>query len=149
MENIEIFDMTLEDFEKIKDTLISDFDDFWSPSILKSELIGDNKKYIAAKNKNKIVGFAGMMINFQELEIMNIVTKKTERGKGIGKILLQEIIKFAKNNEIEKIFLEVNENNIIARKLYKKQGFEEIGVRKNYYDGQEIAIIMSKNINIL
>ena len=51
--------------------------------------------------------------------------------------------------EIEKIFLEVNENNDIARKFYSKMGFEEIGIRPNYYSGNEKGIIMSKNINNL
>ena len=144
MEKIEIFDMTLADFEEIKDVLIDEFDDFWSPSILKSELVGDNKKYIVAKNGEKIVGFAGMLISAPEIEIMNIVTRKSERKKGVGTLLLQKIIDIAREGNFQNIFLEVNEKNFGAIKLYEKAGFERIGLRKNYYNSSDDAIIMSK-----
>ena len=149
MENIKIGDMTLIDYEQIKDILISDFDDFWTPETLKSEIQGENKKYIVAKESEEIVGFAGILLNFEEAEIMNIVTKISKRGQGIGNLLLRKIIEIAKTNHIDKIFLEVNENNQIAMQLYEKAGFEKISVRKKYYNNQEDAIIMSKNINNL
>ncbi len=145
MEKIEILEMTLEDLAQIENCLNCDFDDFWSASILKSELMGQNKTYIVAKKNEEIVGFAGFMQNFSEVEIMNIVVKKNCRGRGIGKILLQEIIENAKNHDVQEIFLEVNENNKIARCLYQNMGFAELGKRKNYYK-QESAIVMLKKV---
>lgn len=144
MEKIEIFDMTFEDFDKIQDVLVEEFDDFWSPSILKSELSGDNKKYIVAKCGEKIVGFAGILISPPEVEIMNIVTRKLDRNKGVGTLLLKKIIEIAQANNFENIFLEVNEKNLVAIKLYEKAGFKKVGTRKNYYNSSEDAIIMSK-----
>lgn len=149
MKKIEICEMTLKDFAQIENILISDFDDFWTPSLLKSEIMGNNRKYIVAKQNDKIVGFAGIMMNFNEAEIMNIVTKKSERGNGIGKILLEKIIEIAKKNCIETIFLEVHKNNQMARKMYENAGFIEIGERKNYYHSTEKAILMSKNLKNL
>lgn len=149
MNNLKICNMILEDYEQIKDNLISDFDDFWTPSILKSELMGENKTYIVAKQENNIVGFAGMMANYLDIEIMNIVVKKSERGKGIGKFLLDKLIEIAKNNQFENIILEVNENNIIAKKMYENAGFMQIGMRKKYYQSTENAILMSKKVNNL
>ena len=145
MEKIEILDMTLDDLAQIENCLISDFDDFWSASILKSELMGPNKVYIVAKQNEEIVGFAGFMRNLLEVEIMNIVVKKNCRGKGIGKLLLQKMIEKAKNDGAREIFLEVNENNKIARQLYQNVGFAEVGKRKNYYK-QENAILMVKKL---
>ena len=147
MEKIEILKMTMQDYEQIKDVLNSEFDDFWTKSILKSELMGENKNYIVAKQNEEIVGFAGVMLNQPEMEIMNIVTKKNERGKGIGTLLLNKIIEIAKNNRIQTIFLEVGEKNYIAKKMYEKAGFCEIGLRKNYYHAKESACLMSKNVN--
>ena len=145
MEKIEILDMTLDDLAQIENCLISDFDDFWSASILKSELMGPNKVYIVAKQNEEIVGFAGFMRNLLEVEIMNIVVKKNYRRKGIGKLLLQKMIEKAKNDGAREIFLEVNENNKIARQLYQNAGFVEVGKRKNYYK-QESAIVMLKKV---
>lgn len=141
---IEISEMTLNDFEKIKENLQIEFDEFWKPSILKSELESENSKYIVAKENSKIVGFAGIILLPDDAEITNIVTKKSERKKGIGNLLLAKIIEIAKN-ERNSISLEVNEKNEIAIKLYKKYGFEKVGIRKKYYNGIDNAIIMTKN----
>ena len=118
---MEILEMNLKDFEKIKDSLQEEFDDFWTPSILKSELESENSKYIVAKENNKIVGFAGIWISPVDVEITNIVTKKTERKKGIGSALLDKLIEMAKSTGRETISLEVNENNFPAGILYEKK----------------------------
>ena len=138
--------MTLEDYEKIKDNLQKDFDDFWTPTILESELKNENSRYVVAKENNKIVGFAGIIILPDDIEITNIVTKKTERKKGIGKLLLDKIIEISKEEKKELLSLEVNEKNLIAINLYSKFGFEKVGIRKKYYNGIEDAIIMTKKI---
>lgn len=147
MENILINKMTNEDLEKIKENLSKDFDNFWDYEILKEELNSRTSKYIVAKKSNNIiVGFAGIKIILDEAEIMNIVTKKEERHQGIGKLLLNEIIKISKENNIYLINLEVNAKNTIAINLYKKYNFKEVGLRKKYYNGQDDAILMTLKI---
>ena len=63
---MEITEMTLEDLEQMKNTLYSDFDNFWSYNVLKQELVNDKTKYIIAKEKNEVVGFAGISVIFDE-----------------------------------------------------------------------------------
>ncbi len=142
---IKIEKMSLLDFETIKDSLQSEFDDFWTQSILKSELENENSKYIVAKENQNIVGFAGIIILPDDVEITNIVTKKSERKKGIGNLLLDKLIIMARETGKDNISLEVNEKNIIAINLYKKFGFETVGRRKKYYNQKDDAIIMTKN----
>ena len=141
---MQILEMNLDDFEQIKDCLQEDFDEFWTPNILKSELESSNSKYIVAKENDNIVGFAGIIISVDDTEITNIVTKKTERKKGIGTLLLDKLIEMTKKENRDKISLEVNENNIEAKNLYIKNGFEIVGRRKRYYNGIDDAIIMTK-----
>ncbi len=145
---IKVENMTLEDFENIKENLQNDFDEFWTPNILKSELQSENSKYIVAKKENEIVGFAGIWISPIDVEITNIVTKKTERKKGIGSLLLEKLIEMAKETKRNNISLEVNENNIAAGLLYQKYGFEVVGIRKKYYYGKDNAIIMTKYFDV-
>lgn len=76
---------------------------------------------------------------------MSIVVKKTARHQGIGQKLLDELIKLARETNLEKINLEVNEINEPAIKLYEKNGFEIIGKRPKYYNNNS-AIIMSKKL---
>ncbi len=136
--------MNLSDYEEIKDILVTEFDEFWKPSILESELKSENSKYIVAKENGKIVGFAGLWFSPVDAEITNIVTKKTERKRGIGKALLDRLIEMAREAKRDNISLEVNENNVPAGSLYEKAGFEIAGIRKKYYNGKDNAIIMTK-----
>ena len=141
--NIKIHRMTLSELNELSSILASDFDDFWSYSILKDEINSENSYYIVAKSENEIVGFAGIKVLLDESDIMNIVTKKSYRNKGIGSILLQNLIDLSYNLNLKQITLEVNESNLSAISLYKKFDFKKIGLRKNYYNSQN-AIIMSK-----
>ena len=141
---MQILKMNLDDFEQIKDYLQEEFDEFWTPNILKSELESPNSKYIVAKENENIVGFAGIIISIDDTEITNIVTKKAERKRGIGTLLLDKLIEMTKKENRDKISLEVNENNIEAKNLYIKNGFEIVGIRKKYYNGIDDAIIMTK-----
>lgn len=143
IDNIEIKNMTVSDLDSIKDILYTDFDDFWSYNIFKSELENENSKYIVAKLNNEIIGFGGIWQVIDEAHITNIVTKKNFRNLGIGSLLLENLINICKNsNKINSITLEVNEDNVIAQKLYEKFDFKVIGKRKNYYNGKA-AIIMT------
>ena len=139
-----IDNMELEDYEKIENILEKDFDDFWTKGVFISELKSDNSKYIVAKENDDIVGYAGIWISPVDVEITNIVVKKSKRRKGIGCLLLEKLIEITKDLKIDNISLEVNENNYSAIKLYEKYEFKVVGMRKKYYNGKDNAIIMTK-----
>ena len=85
---INIQNMTLGDFELIKNTLSSEFNDFWTSKTLKSELANNNSKYIVAKtNLNEILGFAGIWKATDDIHIMNIAVKKDFRNQGIRQFI--------------------------------------------------------------
>ena len=145
---IKIFKMSLEDFELIKSTLITEFDDFWNSETLENELKSKNSYYIVAKINDDIVGFAGIKVVLDEADIMNIVTKEDMRNLGIGSALFKALIDYSKNNGINKLTLEVNENNLSAIHLYEKYGFEKIAERAKYYNGTDTAVIMQLYLNV-
>lgn len=146
MEKIIVDYMTLDDFEIIKDRLQEEFDEFWTPGVLFSELKNENTKYIVLKENNNILGFAGIWITPDTVELNNIVIKKDSRGKGYSKVLLEKLIEISKETSREIFTLEVSEENVVAINLYKKYGFENVGLRKKYYKGKYDAILMSKKI---
>lgn len=146
MKKLKIEIMTNEDLETIKDILQTEFDEFWTYEILQQELLSNNSKYIVAKSlDNIIVGFAGIKIILDTAELMNIVTKKSFRANGIGKLMLEYLINMCKNEKIKTLNLEVNSQNTIAINLYKKYNFKEVGLRKKYYNNTYDAILMSLN----
>ena len=144
--DLKIEKINLDDLESMKDILLSDFDDFWSYDVLKKEIECPNSYFIVAKNNDEIVGFAGLKVIVDEADIMNIVVKKSFRHNGIGSVLLEHLISYAKSNNLKTITLEVNEHNLSAIRLYDKFNFDKIGIRKKYYDGISDAIIMTKEL---
>lgn len=142
--NLEFSKMTLQDFNKIKPILLTEFDDFWNYSTFENELMANNSYYIVAKQNNEIVSFTGMKYVLDEADIMNVVTKKDKRNLGIATQLLEELFSLAKQKNITKLTLEVNENNLPAIHLYEKLGFTKIAERKKYYNNTYDALIMQK-----
>lgn len=141
--NLLVSKMEYSDLDNLN---ISEFDDFWNLDVLKDELKSNNSKFIVAKLENEIVGFAGAKFIIDEADIMNIAVKSSYRKQGIASLLLKNLIDICKNNNINSINLEVNEENFPAINLYKKHKFLEVGRRKNYYDDKFDAILMKKHI---
>ena len=104
---------------------------------------------LALEDKNKFIGFAIMAISTDESHLLNIGINKNERGMGYGEKLLKKMIIAAEVMGSRKIILEVRLSNKTAYQLYKKLGFEEIGIRKKYYrlpEGREDAYVLSKSL---
>lgn len=143
MEKTLINKMSISHLEEIKDILSTEFDDFWTYSVFKSELENLNSKYFVAIENDEIVGFAGIWKAIDDMHITNIVTKISKRHLGIASMLLEKLIEVSKEENVNSLTLEVSENNTYAIKLYEKYNFKKIGLRKNYYAQNENAIIMT------
>ncbi|SRR5574344_2168951 len=88
-------------------------------------------------------GFIVWRCAADECEIITIGVHPDFRGTGIADALLQLM---EKEQASKKIFLEVAENNISARKLYERNGYKQIAIRRGYYNGID-AIIMQKDLS--
>lgn len=138
--------MRLSDLEEIKPNLQKDFDDFWNYEIFKEELAHNNSSYLVLRYDDEIVCFGGFKKIIDEADIMNIITKKSKRNMGFARLILNELINIAKEENLKSITLEVNENNKPAIHLYELFEFKQVGFRKKYYNGTDNAILMTLNI---
>lgn len=143
---IEIHTMKLADLDEIKEVLYNDFDDFWNYQIFKEELVNNNSSYLVLRYDNKIVGYGGIKIILDEAELMNIVTKKDKRNMGFARLILNELIEISKEHHCSKLNLEVNEKNSAAIHLYELFDFKQVGLRKQYYNGKDNAILMTLDL---
>ena len=92
-----------------------------------------------------IVGFAVLRQVGDDGELLQIAVDKCARGRGVGDLLMNAALEYARNNALCSIFLEVRRGNIAAVGLYKKHGFNSVRIRKNYYsDPVEDAVVMVK-----
>lgn len=98
-------------------------------------------KFIEFYEDEKIVAYVILLDSIDVWEIMKIAVDREQRKKGYGEKLLKYIFAFVQMP----IMLEVRESNTPAIEFYRKNGFEKIGIRKNYYhDTNEAAHIMIK-----
>jgi ribosomal-protein-alanine N-acetyltransferase len=122
----------------------------WSENQLCDIVENKNYKYIVCLINGEAVGVGGAICTSPySCEIFTVAVKEENRGLGIGKAIVDALIQFCKEKQGESIFLEVEENNQSAIKLYEKCGFVSVGVRRGFYKGKN-AIIMEKplkNIN--
>lgn len=119
----------------------------WSEDMLKSELHNPNSYFIVAKLNDKILGYAGMNTVLDEAYITNIAVFKEYRNNGVGKALINNLIKYVTDNDFSFITLEVRESNVAAIGLYNLFGFIKEGKRRNFYTKPlEDAIIMTRHL---
>lgn len=94
----------------------------------------------------EIRGYAVLMPVLDEAELLNIGVAAGRQRKGLGRAMLHEMLKRARENNMRRVFLEVRSSNVAAIALYHSVGFAEIGVRRGYYQnasGSEDAITMA------
>ncbi|MCI5701361.1 MAG: ribosomal protein S18-alanine N-acetyltransferase [Erysipelotrichaceae bacterium] len=94
---------------------------------------------------DKIVGFINYLLIYDRMEIVNFNVLEFFQDKHIGSSLLEKIIEIAKSNNLKNITLEVRSDNVKAIYLYKKYGFKEVAIRKNYYNDTD-GILMEKEL---
>ena len=91
-----------------------------------------------------IAGYVGIWFQGNEAHITEIAVREGLRGNGIGELLLIGSVRVALENGSAVLTLEARVSNFIARRLYEKYGFKDVGIRKGYYsDNREDAVIMT------
>jgi len=115
----------------------------WSEDSFKAELDCKSTVFAVAEDGEKVCGFAIERHCFDEGEIFNIAVSQDKQGQKIGEKLLSFVLEAAEKRGVNTVFLEVRKSNYPAISLYKKSGFTEMGIRKNYYDSpKEDAVLM-------
>lgn len=122
---------------------------FTSPWPIKEYLYELNENPFAnvyvLEEDGEIVGYFDYWILYEQAQIATIGTKKSHQSQGYGQKMLEFIIEQANQNKCEVLSLEVRISNEKAIRLYEKNGFIKVNVRKNYYtDNGEDAYLMVK-----
>lgn len=108
---------------------------------------GNHDGQSADDSVSQITGYMGLYLSFDEASVTNVAVSPACRKKGYGKALVVASKEAAKAAGAESIFLEVRVSNEPAISLYKKLGFEKLGIRKKFYEHPvEDAIIMKVGI---
>lgn len=122
------------------------FDDAWSAAMMRRILAMPGSFGIVARRNRQwsVVGFALVRVAADECELLSLAVAPEQRGNGVGAMLLEGAIGEAAALGAVKLFLEVAEDNPVARGLYEGYGFVPVGRRPDYYarkDGTSAAAV--------
>lgn len=116
----------------------------WSFEAFEQEMLrNEYAYYLLAESDDEVIGYAGMWLILDESHITNVAVLGTFRGRGIGELLMREMMERAAANGARTMTLEVRVTNEPALNLYRKLGFRDGGIRRGYYtDNGEDALVM-------
>ena len=125
------------------------FADPWSERSVSSELDNPLSLWLVAMEGDRLVGYVGSQTVMGETDMMNIAVDSGSRRRGIAEKLIDALIAELKAIDSHCLTLEVRASNEPARALYEKLGFQQVGLRKNYYrNPREDACILRKEWQI-
>lgn len=143
MDNIVIRKMSNQDIPEVAAIERECFSMPWSEKSFEDSLALSYAHFYIAESGDRIAGYVGLYNVADEGDITNIAVLPQYRRKGIASRLISEVIRFSEELGIRAINLEVRESNKNAISLYTKNGFKNVGIRKNFYEKPvENAIIM-------
>ncbi|MFZ7947046.1 MULTISPECIES: ribosomal protein S18-alanine N-acetyltransferase [Bacillaceae] len=136
--------MREEDIDQVLEVEHASFTTPWSREAFYNELYNNKfAVYIVLEEDGKIIGYCGTWVVIDEAHVTNVAILPEYRGKKLGEALMRKLIAVAREMGARTMTLEVRVTNHVAQSLYRKFGFQNGGIRKNYYsDNQEDAQIM-------
>ena len=121
----------------------------WRQGQLDQSLIAGHSGLIL-HDQDQIKGYLVWQVVLDEAELLNIVVRKEDQGRGYGQLLLEEWFRICDQSKLQLLHLEVRANNVHAQRLYQQKGFRIVGKRKNYYpagENREDAILMTRQLD--
>lgn len=140
--------MREEDIDQIVEVEHASFTTPWSREAFYNELYNNKfAVYIVLEEDNKIIGYCGTWLVIDEAHVTNVAILPEYRGRRLGEALMVKLMTVAKAKGARTMTLEVRVTNHTAQSLYRKLGFQNGGIRKNYYaDNQEDGLVMWVNL---
>lgn len=119
----------------------------WSPRFFLQELEVECARSILVEVSGQIAGYVLFWLLPDEIDIHNIAVHSRFRRRGLGRLLLNQVVARAQRRSSLRVTLEVRASNSRARKLYESMGFVITGLRRGYYsDNGEDALAMALNL---
>lgn len=122
----------------------------WSLGLFLSELgQRQTRHYVVARVAGRVVGYAGLMVGYEESHVTNIAVDPAWRRHQIATRLLVNLHAAAVARATKNMTLEVRMSNMSAQAMYRRFGFETEGIRKNYYseNGEDALVMWAHDID--
>ena len=140
--------MTLDDIEAVMQVEQDIYEFPWTDKIF-SDCIRVGYHCWMALQQQEVVGHAVISVTTGESHMLNLSIARLYQRRGFGKQFIEFLIEQAQEKQAQTMLLEVRPSNIAAISCYNSTGFNEIGLRKNYYpaaEGREDALLFARHI---
>ena len=139
-------EMEVADLEQVMPLEETLFSLPWSGTGFFSFLLREDALFLVAEKNGEILGYCGMLIAMDEGDVVKVGVVQEHQGQGIGRKLMEALIHESGKKGVSSIYLEVRISNRRAVRLYESLGFQQIGIRKNYYEHpREDGILMRRS----
>jgi len=142
---------SLRDAPKLAQLHGASFHRGWGEAEFEQMLAERNTLVHRLRSGRKVIGFAVSRMAADEAEILSIAVASSHRGRGLSRTLLLTHLGHLAGRGVRTVFLEVEENNQPARRLYERAGFGVAGRRERYYQqpgGQQLnALLMRRDLS--
>lgn len=121
----------------------------WSAGLFLSELAQKNSRaYFVARHQGRVVGYAGVMLLGDEGHVTNIAVDPAFHRHSIGMRLMTSLIDESRTRGVRSMTLEVRRANGGAQAMYRRFGFQTVGVRRGYYveTGEDAYIMWAEGV---
>jgi ribosomal-protein-alanine N-acetyltransferase len=120
----------------------------WSEKLFTQEFSNDFSHTFGVRSEGILAGFLVIHTAADEGHIVNFGVRRASRGRGLGRVLLETVLRDLHTRAIRWVTLEVRRSNAVAQKLYTSVGFSEVGIRQRYYsnDGED-ALVFKLNVD--
>jgi [ribosomal protein S18]-alanine N-acetyltransferase len=121
----------------------------WSADMLATELAGEpSRYYLVAADDGAIAGYAGMLApGGGQADVLTVGVAHERWGEGIGAALVNHLMAEASRRGCTEMFLEVRVDNDRAQRLYRRHGFDVVGIRRGYYQPSGTdALVMRRKL---
>lgn len=146
---IEIKTMTEAHVPQIAEIETLCFSDPWSEKSVASELENRLSLWLVALDGDTVAGYVGSQSVLDEADMMNVAVHPDYRRQGIGRDLVLALAEALQQKGIRGLMLEVRQSNVPAIALYEQLGFQQVGLRPNYYrNPKENALILRKELSL-
>jgi ribosomal-protein-alanine N-acetyltransferase len=137
--------MGAEDIPAVHAIESASFPTPWPPYAFRQELETNRMaRYIVIRAGERVIAYSGIWLMVDEAHITTFAVLPAYRRRGIGGLLLCELMELCADLGAAVMTLEVRLSNAAARRLYQQFGFKPVGVRPRYYsDDGEDALIMT------
>lgn len=122
-------------------------EDAWSESMFHAELSHEaTRYYLVADDAGEMVGYAGLFAEGSVGDVQTVAVRPGHWGRGIGRGMLAALLAEAARRGCREIYLEVRADNERAQRLYRRFGFEQVGIRPGYYQQVDADAIVMRRV---